>query len=100
MGTVQVFRQTEVLTAQNITGPADMLAVLQLLQPFGYTGAVTLTVQNSVVTWTLTFQTPAASFPGQMDQQVAAVGAWVVYSSTTGTAIAYSAAQFAVIFHT
>ena len=100
MGTVPVFRQTETLTAYNITGPADMLACLQLLQPFGYTGAVTVTVQGAVVTWTMTFQTPAQQFPGQEDQQVAVVGSWVVYSSTTGTASAYNPAQFAAVFHT
>jgi hypothetical protein len=99
MATVPVFRQTETLTAMNITNSTDMLSILTLLGP-AYTGSVTSSVVANVLTWTLTFQTPASQFPGQEDVQVAVVGNWVVYSSTTQTAIAYNATQFAQVFHT
>lgn len=94
-----MFRQTETLTGFNITSPTDMLSVLSLLTPT-YAGSVASTIVNGASVYAFTFSNQVTTSPDVGNTQTAHVGDWVVYSSTTGLAIAYTAAQFAVIFHT
>ena len=97
--TVPVFRQTETLTGQNILAPADMLAILGLLTPT-YEGSISSTIVAGAAVYAFTFQNVVTTSPDVNNIQTAHIGDWVVYSSVTGLAIAYTAAQFAVIFHT
>ena len=99
MATVPVFRQAETLTGMQITSPTDMLTVLALITPT-YAGSVSSTIVAAAAVYTFTFSNQVTTSPDVNNVQTAHVGDWIVYSSVTGLAIAYTAAQFATIFHT
>jgi hypothetical protein len=99
MATVPVFRQTETLTGMQITSATDMLTILSLITPT-YQGSVSSTIVAGAAVYTFTFMNVVTTSPDVNNTQVAHVGDWVVYSSVTGLAIAYTATQFNLIFHT
>lgn len=100
MAAVPVFRQAETLTGFNITSQTDMLTALGLLLTVGYSGEVIGTVEGQVANYILQFGLINPTVAGAQGQQSVAVGGWVVYSSITLEAVAYTAAQFATVFHT
>lgn len=77
-----------------------MLACLQLLVSVGYSGNVIATTSAGVTGWQFAFTTVGQLGEPAQVTQVANVGDWVVYSSTTGVAVAYTPALFANQFHT
>ena len=99
MAAVPVFRQAETLTGFNITSAADMLTAMGLLTTVGYSGTIACTGGATPV-YSLTFQNTGQTATDAEGLQTVLVGGWVVYSSVALEAIAYTAAQFATVFHT
>lgn len=100
MAQVPVFRQAETLTGFQIISTTDMLTALALLVTVGYSGQIIAAVQGGVTTYSMQFMNTGQTSTDAEGIQTVLIGGWVVYSSVTLEAIAYTAAQFAAVFHT